>query len=212
MIITLIAPPAAGKGAISNLIYEKYNLPHISIGDLLRNVEDEKIKKQLEEGAFVDNKIVSKLLKMRTSKQDCKRGFVLDGFPRNLTQIDIYEEICREYNKKSIIIVLDIDKKIGEKRITGRRVCPNCSSVYNINIKENMPQKEDSCDKCQTKLIHRTDDSLETYNHRYEIYEKETKPIIDYYSDKINLYHIDGTKSLKEVFNDIDRVIKENIW
>lgn len=212
MIITFVAPPAAGKGALSNLIYEKYNLPHISIGDLLRNVEDEKIKKQLEEGAFVDNDIVSKLLKTRIKKDDCKKGFVLDGFPRNLTQIDIYEEICKETNMKNIIIVLDIDKQTGEKRITGRRVCPNCGAVYNVNIKESSPKIENTCDKCNTKLNHRMDDSLDTYRHRYEVYEKETSPILDYYSDKNNIYHIDGTKQIEKVFEDMDKIIKESIW
>lgn len=208
MIITFIAPPAAGKGALSNLIYEKYNFPHISIGDLLRNVEDEKVKRELEEGAFVDNKIVSKLLNNRISKEDCLKGFVLDGFPRNLSQIDIYEEICKKSNMKSIIIVLDIPLEVGEKRITGRRVCSKCGSVYNVNS-ENKPKIENICDKCGNTLNQRTDDNLETYRHRYDVYISETAPILDYYKNSI--YHIDGTKSLEEVFNNIDKVIKESI-
>lgn len=211
MIITFIAPPAAGKGALSNLIYQKYNLPHISIGDLLRNVEDEEIKKQLEEGAFVDNEIVSKLLKNRICKEDCKEGFVLDGFPRNVSQIEIYEDICKEAKMKNIFIVLDIDKQIGEKRITGRRVCQNCGKVYNINFKENSPKNDGICDSCQCELIQRTDDNLETYNHRYDTYEKETSPILDYYEESGKIYHIDGTKPLEEVFKDMEKIIEETI-
>ena len=141
MNITFIAPPAAGKGALSNMIYEKYGYPHVSIGDLLRNVEDDKIKKELEAGAFVNNEIVAKLLYNRLSKEDCKNGFVLDGFPRNLSQVDIYESICKKSNIKNIIIVVDIPKEIGEKRITGRRVCLKCGEVYNVNFDESKPKK-----------------------------------------------------------------------
>lgn len=209
MIITFIAPPAAGKGALSNLIYKKYGYPHISIGDLLRNVDDEEVRKQLNEGAFVDNKIVGKLLKNRISKNDCLKGFILDGFPRNLTQMDIYKDICNDSKLSNIIIVLDVPRETGEKRITGRRVCLKCGSVYNVNIDENMPKVEGVCDNCSGKLEQRSDDNLDTYKHRYEVYEKETKPIIDYLHS--NVYHVDGTKSLDVVFENIDKIIKESI-
>lgn len=211
MNITFIAPPAAGKGALSNMIYEKYGYPHVSIGDLLRNVEDDKIKKELEAGAFVNNEIVAKLLYNRLSKEDCKNGFVLDGFPRNLSQVDIYESICKKSNIKNIIIVVDIPKEIGEKRITGRRVCMNCGKVYNVNFDESKPKKLGKCDHCGHDLTKRSDDNLETYDHRFDVYVNETAPIIDYYKNSSKIYHIDGTKSLDEVFNSIDSVIKENL-
>lgn len=211
MNITFIAPPAAGKGALSNKIYEKYGFPHISIGDLLRNVEDEEIKKQLEEGAFVDNKIVAKLLYSRLEKDDCKNGYVLDGFPRNMSQIDIYEDICKRSNFNNIIIVVDIPKEIGEKRITGRRVCSNCGSVYNINFEESKPKISDKCDNCGHELNSRSDDNLETYGHRFDVYVNETAPILNYFKDSDFIYHVDGTKSLDEVFDDIDEIIKESL-
>ena len=211
MNITFIAPPAAGKGALSNKIYEKYGFPHISIGDLLRNVEDEEIKKQLEEGAFVDNKIVAKLLYSRLEKDDCKNGYVLDGFPRNMSQIDIYEDICKRSNFNNIIIVVDIPKEIGEKRITGRRVCSNCGSVYNINFEESKPKIIDKCDNCGHELNSRSDDNLETYGHRFDVYVNETAPILNYFKDSDFIYHVDGTKSLDEVFDDIDEIIKESL-
>lgn len=210
MNITFIAPPAAGKGALSKKIYEKYGFPHVSIGDLLRNVDDEEVKKELEEGAFVSNEIVAKLLYSRLAKDDCKNGYVLDGFPRNISQIKIYEEICHNSNLKNIIVVMDIPKEIGERRITGRRVCSNCGSVYNINFEESKPKKQDVCDNCGYELKARSDDDLETYNHRYEIYVNETAPIIDYFKDN-NLYHVDATGSIDKVFNDIDKIIKENL-
>lgn len=211
MNITFIAPPAAGKGALSNEIYKKYGYPHISIGDLLRNVEDEEIKKMLEEGAFVNDEIVAKLLYKRLDKEDCKNGYVLDGFPRTISQVGIYENICEVGNLKDIIIVLDIPKEIGEARITGRRVCSNCGSVYNINFEESKPKVDNKCDNCGHELKARSDDNLETYDHRYDVYVSETAPILDCYKNSEKIYHVDGTKSLDEVFNDIDRIIGENL-
>lgn len=211
MNITFIAPPAAGKGALSNMIYEKYGFPHVSIGDLLRNVEDEEIKKKLEEGAFVDNDIVAKLLFDRLHKEDCKNGYILDGFPRNMTQVSIYEKICDQSNLNNIIIVLDIPKETGEKRITGRRVCSNCGSVYNVNFEESKPKVNDVCDDCGHGLKMRLDDNLETYDHRFDVYVNETAPIIDYYSNSEKIYHVDASRKLDVVFGDIDKIIKENL-
>ena len=211
MNITFIAPPAAGKGALSNMIYEKYGYPHVSIGDLLRNVEDEEIKKELEAGAFVNNEIVAKLLYDRLSKEDCLNGFVLDGFPRNLSQVEIYESLCKKSYLKNIIIVVDIPKEIGEKRITGRRVCMNCGKVYNVNFEESMPKQLGKCDSCGHDLTKRSDDNLETYDHRFDVYVNETAPILDYYKDSSKIYHIDGTRSLDDVFSSIDSIIKENL-
>lgn len=211
MNITFIAPPAAGKGALSNMIFEKYGYPHVSIGDLLRNVEDEKIKKELEAGAFVNNEIVAKLLYDRLSKDDCLNGFVLDGFPRNLSQVDIYESICEKSNLKNIIIVVDIPKEIGEKRITGRRVCMNCGKVYNVNFEESMPKELGKCDSCGHDLTKRSDDNLETYDHRFDVYVNETAPILNYYKDSSKVFHVDGTLSLDDVFSSIDNIIKENL-
>lgn len=209
MNITFIAPPAAGKGALSNLIYESFGFPHVSIGDLLRDVDDPIIKKELEEGAFVDNKIVSKLLDDRLSKDDCSNGFVLDGFPRNMSQISIYEDICKKSNLKNIIVVIDIPREIGKARITGRRVCSMCGSVYNVNISESKPKVSGICDKCGHKLDSRSDDNLDTYNHRYDVYVNETAPIIKYFGDKA--YHVDGSESLERVFNNIKCIIEENL-
>ena len=211
MNITFIAPPAAGKGALSNMIYEKYGYPHVSIGDLLRNVEDEKIKKELEKGAFVNNEIVAKLLYNRLAKEDCMNGYVLDGFPRNLSQVEIYESICKNSSLKNIIIVVDIPKEIGEKRITGRRVCMNCGKVYNVNFEESMPKELGKCDSCGHDLTKRSDDNLETYDHRFDVYVNETAPIIDYYKNSSKIYHIDGTLSLDDVFSSIEKVIEENL-
>ena len=207
MNITFISAPAAGKGLISSMINEKYGFPHISIGDLLRSVDDEKVKKQLENGEFVDNRIIARLLSERLSESDCKDGFILDGFPRNMSQISIYEEICEKANdKKNVIIVLDIPKEIGEMRILGRRVCLNCGNVFN-EMFESKPKVSGICDHCGHKLVQRTDDNLEVYEHRYDTFLKETKPVIDYFETKGKVYHVDGSKSSDDTFREIEKII-----
>ena len=124
MNITFIAPPAAGKGTQATKISKEYGIPHISMGDLLRDVEDPEIKQILSKGAFVDNRLVLRLLKERLLKDDCTEGFVLDGFPRNLEQAAMYEELLNNLHKdKGIVIVLDLDKETAAKRITGRKIC-----------------------------------------------------------------------------------------
>ena len=206
MNITFISAPAAGKGLISSMLNEKYGYPHISIGDLLRGVDDDTVKKQLENGEFVDNKIIAKLLKKRLSQSDCKDGFILDGFPRNISQISIYEDICENANdKKNIIIVLEIPREIGEKRITGRRVCLNCGYVFNEYYDK--PKIYGICDHCKHRLIQRSDDNIETYERRYDTYLKETKPVIDYFETKGEVYHVDGSKSGEETFSEITNII-----
>ena len=206
MNITFISAPAAGKGLISSMLNEKYGYPHISIGDLLRGVDDDTIKKQLENGEFVDNKIIAKLLKKRLSQSDCKDGFILDGFPRNVSQISIYEDICENANdKKNIIIVLEIPREIGEKRITGRRVCLNCGYVFNEYYDK--PKIYGICDHCKHRLIQRSDDNIETYERRYDTYLKETKPVIDYFETKGEVHHVDGSKSGEETFSEIEKII-----
>ena len=206
MNITFISAPAAGKGLISSMINEKYGFPHISIGDLLRSVDDEKVKKQLENGEFVDNNLIAKLLKERLYKSDCKNGFVLDGFRRNMTQISIYENICEKANdKKNIVVVLDIPREVGERRITGRRVCLNCGYVFNEYFDK--PKVSGICDHCGHKLIQRSDDNIDTYERRYDTYLKETKPVIDYFEAKGKVYHVDGSKSGDEAFSDIEKII-----
>ncbi len=206
MNITFISAPAAGKGLISSMLNEKYGYPHVSIGDLLRGVDDNTVKKQLENGEFVDNRLIARLLKDRLSKSDCKDGFILDGFPRNISQISIYEDICEKANdKKNIIIVLEIPREVGEKRITGRRVCLNCGYVFNEYYDK--PLIDGICDHCKHKLIQRSDDNIETYERRYDTYLKETKPVIDYFETKGKVYHVDSSESGKKTFSEIEKII-----
>lgn len=208
MNITFIAPPAAGKGTQSALISEEYGIPHISTGDLLRNSNNKKIKELLKTGSFVDDSIITELLQKRLSSEDCNKGFVLDGYPRNIKQVEHYEQIIKKTNQaKNIIIVLDLDKKNAENRIVGREVCPNCGEVYNKLIPKNAPTIKGICDKCHQKLIKREDDSIHTFQKRMEVYEKETKPLIEYFEKKGILYHVDSNNSKSETFEQIKKII-----
>ena len=205
MNIVFISAPAAGKGLISSMLEKKYGFPHISVGNLLRGVDDEKVKKQLENGEFVSNDLIASLLKSRLSKDDCQNGYILDGFPRNMSQISIYEEICG--NNQNIIIVLDIPRAIGEKRIVGRRVCLNCGSVFNDLFVHSKSKVMGICDNCGHQLVKRSDDNIETYDRRYDTFLKETEPVIDYFEAKGKVYHVDGSKSGDETFSEIEKII-----
>lgn len=216
--IIFIAPPAAGKGTQSAIIEKKYNLPHISTGDILRE-ESKKdtelgryIAEVLSNGGLVKDEITYELLTNRLSKEDCKNGYVLDGFPRNIEQAYEYDEILKNLNQElGYVIMLDISKEILEKRITGRRICQECGAVYNINSPKEKPQVESTCDKCKGRLYQRNDDNITSFNNRYELYIEKTKPLLDYYKEKGILYVISGNDTVETVSNKIEKVLKEGM-
>lgn len=216
--IIFIAPPAAGKGTQSAIIEKKYNLPHISTGDILRD-ESKKdtelgryIREVLDNGGLVKDEITYELLKERLKEEDCKNGYVLDGFPRNIEQAYKYDEILKSLNQQlGYVIKLDIDEATLEKRITGRRLCENCRSVYNINSIEESPKTESICDKCGHRLYQRNDDNISSFKNRYNLYIEKTKPLLDYYAKKGILYVINGNDSVESVAKEIDKVLKEGM-
>lgn len=212
--IIFIAPPAAGKGTQSKLLCDTYHIPHISTGDLLREaslVENERgnyIKEQISSGALVNDDIILELLEERLRKNDCDNGYILDGFPRNIEQAKAYEKILEKLQKEhGIVILLEVDKELACKRISGRLSCSNCGSVYNENIEEAKPKVEGICDRCGNKLMKRLDDNIETYGARYDTYLEKTKPLIDYYKDKNILYQVKGI-SKEETFEKIVSILK----
>lgn len=212
--IILIAPPAAGKGTQSQMICEKYQIPHISTGDLLRS----ETKKQTELGKLIQNKmnngelvtddIVIELLNNRIKQPDCLNGYVLDGFPRNVLQATKYLEMLEKSNLPlGDVIYLDLPKEIAKKRIVGRLSCSNCGSVYNDQIEESKPYKSGICDKCNNSLSKREDDNEETFNKRYDTYMNETYPLIDFFENKGLLFKIDSSISIERTFNEIEKII-----
>lgn len=212
--IIFIAPPAAGKGTQSKLVSQKYNIPHISTGDLLRNVINsgselgKSIKAEIDKGHFVSDEIILDLLKTRLNQDDCNGGYILDGFPRNLNQAKEYDNLLESLNKEiGYVILLDLDKEIAKKRIVGRLSCKNCGSVYNEYINEAMPKNKGICDKCNIELSKRDDDNEETFEERYNTYLKETEPLINYYENKGCLYRVNSGVSLERIFEEIERII-----
>lgn len=216
--IIFIAPPAAGKGTQSKLVCEKYNIPHISTGDLLRNTinDDSEISKEIKEimakGNLVSDDIIINLLKVRLMQDDCQKGYILDGFPRNVNQAIMYDKLLEELKRNiGVVILLETDKEILKNRIIGRLSCKNCGSVYNELIEETKPKKLGFCDKCNLELSKRTDDNLETFEARYNTYLKETEPLINYYEKKGCLYRVNGGISTDYTFKEIESIIGSSI-
>lgn len=216
--IIFIAPPAAGKGTQSTILEKKYNLPHVSTGDILREEAKKDtelgryIAEVLSSGGLVKDEITYTLLQSRLSMDDCKNGYILDGFPRNIEQAYKYDEILKKLNQElGYVIKLDIDEETLEKRITGRRICETCKTVYNINSLEEKPKEESICDKCGGRLYQRNDDNITSFKNRYKVYVEKTKPLLDYYKEKGILYVINGNDSVKEVAKKIEKVLKEGM-
>lgn len=212
--IIFIAPPAAGKGTQSILLREKYNLAHISTGDLLReaSLEDNErghiILNCLKEGNLVSDDITIELLTERLQKGDCSNGYILDGFPRTVEQAIRYEKILKQINKDlGVVIFLDIPKDILLKRIVGRQVCSNCGAVFNDQIDVSKPKIENICDICGHKLQKRKDDNETTFNIRYDNYMKKTEPLIKHYEELGVLYRVNVIDK-EEVFKRIEEIIK----
>ena len=213
--IMFIAPPAAGKGTQAELVVEKYHIPHISTGDILREISKEDsevgnyVKETLASGKLVKDEITYQLIEDRLSKDDCKNGFIIDGFPRNLDQAYEYDKILEKLGYEvGNVILINIDKKTLEKRITGRRLCENCNAIYNINDEKSSPKVESVCDECGGKLYQRSDDNLEAFETRYAMYQEKTEPIIDHYRKQNVLVEVDGNDTVENIFKNIDEIIK----
>lgn len=205
--IILIAAPAAGKGTLSDLLVKKYDYLHISTGDLLREVSKEntelgqKIAKMLKNGELVTDEIVFELLENKLRQVD--KPYILDGFPRTINQAYKYDELIQKLNKDlGIVVVLNCDYEILKQRIVGRYLCKDCGSIYNTLTGVNTPKQEGICDNCGGDLYKRSDDNEESFKTRYETYLEKTKPLIDFYEKKGNLYYIDSQTTdtmLKEI-------------
>lgn len=216
--IILIAPPAGGKGTQANLIKNEYHIPHISTGDLLRGASNDTgsksllIKELQKKGELVPDEIVLELLEERINESDCNNGYILDGFPRNLNQAYAYEEMLKKNNKDlGIVVLLNLDKEIAKQRVINRYTCPDCGTVYNSVIEELMPKNQGKCDVCNGPLVHRSDDTEETYDKRYIEYLDKTAPLIEYYREKNVLYEIDSSIGKIKTFEEIKKILGSNI-
>ena len=215
--IMFIAPPAAGKGTQAELVVAKYHIPHISTGDILREISKEDselghyVFETLASGKLVKDEITYQLIQDRLSKDDCKNGFIIDGFPRNLEQAIEYDKILANLGYTiGNVIYININEKTLEKRITGRRICEDCKTIFNINDPVSAPQIESVCDNCGGKLYQRNDDNLEAFQTRYQMYLEKTEPIIEHYRKQNVLHEVNGEDTVENVFKEIDKIISEN--
>ena len=210
----MLGAPGAGKGTIASQMKERYNLPHISTGDIFReNIKNNTelgmmAKTYIDKGALVPDDVTTDITVDRISKDDCKDGFILDGFPRNFAQAKGLDEAMEKLGRKiDLVILVDATDKQITERLSGRRVCESCGEVYHI---VNMPPKvEGVCDKCNGKLIHRKDDTEEVVIDRLKTYHELTQPLIDYYREKKVLKRVPGfIDSQEERLNMIDAMVK----
>ena len=208
MRLILLGPPGAGKGTQASSIVAEYGITHISTGDIFRhNIKNEtepgkKVKSYLDKGQLVPDELTIDLVWDRLSKDDCKKGFLLDGFPRTINQAEALQKGLEERGLKlDKVINIDVDKNILVKRLSGRRVCKNCGETYHIDNKPTL--KDGVCDKCSGEVIQRADDNEKTVLDRIEVYEKQTFPLIDFYKNLGLILTVDGTLSIEDVFSQI---------
>ncbi|MBE7122521.1 adenylate kinase [Bacillus cereus] len=212
MNLILMGLPGAGKGTQAEQIVAKYNIPHISTGDMFRaamKAETElglQAKSFIDKGALVPDEVTIGIVRERLSQEDCIKGFLLDGFPRTVAQASALEEIMKDLGKKiDYVLNINVDSGLLLTRLTGRRICKECGATYHLEF--NPPAKADVCDKCGGELYQRSDDNEETVANRLDVNIKQTKPLLDFYGELGYLESINGEQDINKVFADIDVLI-----
>jgi len=212
MRLVLLGAPGAGKGTQAKKLIEKYRIPQISTGDILRKAVTDgtplgkEAKSYMDKGELVPDSVVIGLVKERLGKDDCKEGFILDGFPRNTSQAQTLDGVLAMMNTPiTVALSVDVDKDDLMKRLTGRRTCKKCQQMYNVF---SSPSKKDGvCDKCGGELFQRDDDKEATIKNRLDVYDKSTAPLIEYYRKKGILKSVVGVGSIDEIFNKVCAVL-----
>lgn len=212
MRLVLLGAPGAGKGTQAKKLIEKYGIPQISTGDLLRAAVaagtplGKEAKSYMDKGELVPDSVVLGMVEERLKQDDCKKGYILDGFPRNVAQAEALDKMLNGLGM-SLDAALSVDVPFDDlmKRLTGRRTCKSCGQMYNIYF--NPPKKEGVCDKCGGELFQREDDKEETIKKRLEVYNSQTAPLIEYYGKKGILKSVNGTGSIDDIFSNICKVL-----
>ena len=206
--VVLLGAPGAGKGTQAKMLIEKFKIPQISTGDILRKaVADgtplgKEAKVIMDQGGLVSDKIVLGLVEERIKQPDCQAGFILDGFPRNTSQADALDKMLVGMNMPlTVALTVDVEKGELMKRLTGRRTCKSCQQMYNIYF--SAPKKEGVCDKCGGALFQRDDDKEETIKKRLDVYDTQTAPLISYYSKKNIMKTVMGVGNINDIFNKV---------
>ncbi|MCR4717920.1 MAG: adenylate kinase [Lachnospiraceae bacterium] len=213
MKIVMLGAPGAGKGTQAKMIAEKYTIPHISTGDIFRaNIKNgtplgAKAKEYMDKGLLVPDELVCDLVVDRIKQDDCKNGYILDGFPRTIPQAEALTDALSKINDKvEFAINVEVPDENIVNRMSGRRACVGCGATY--HIKYNAPKVEDVCDTCGEKLILRDDDKPETVQKRLDVYHEQTQPLIDYYKNQGVLAEVDGTVDMDLVFDNIVKLLE----
>ncbi len=215
-IIVLMGAPGAGKGTQARLLQERQHLPQISTGDMFRALAEtqtplaEEVRAIQLAGWLIPDELVIRVVEDRTAREDCRSGYILDGFPRTAAQAEMLEELAARQRKKLSAILIDVPLELLEKRMTGRRSCPICGEIYNVYFR---PAKVDSqCDyHPEAQLTQRADDRQEKVRVRLETYKRETAPLLDYYQRTGRLHQVDGTRSPEEIYDDIEQILKNEV-
>ena len=204
MNLMLLGAPGAGKGTQAKFLIEKYGIPQISTGDILRAAVKEgtpmglKAKECMESGALVSDDIIVGIIEDRLAKDDCQKGFILDGFPRTIPQAESLEVVLAKMGKKlEKVISLTVPDSDLIERLTGRRVCTACGASFHISF--NKSKAEGKCDYCGAELIQRKDDNVETVTNRLEVYKNQTAPLIDFYKERGVYFEVDGTSDIESI-------------
>ncbi len=211
--IIFLGPPGAGKGTVAKNIVERFGVPHISTGDMLRSAVlsgsalGKKVKEVLDSGQLVSDDLMIDLVKSRLSESDCENGILLDGYPRTVNQANVLEGIMKDLERKiTHVIFLDVSEEEVVKRISNRRVCPKCGRVYNlITLK---PETANICDNDSHVLVQREDDKEDTVRNRYKLYLENTSPLIEFYKAGKKLFTIDGAQSIDNVTEIVFNTLK----
>lgn len=212
MKIIMLGAPGAGKGTQAKMIADKYGVPHISTGDIFRaNIKNGtelgmEAKKYMDQGLLVPDELTVRILLDRVAQDDCKNGYVLDGFPRTIPQAEVLDsELTKLGDHIDYAINVDVPDENIVKRMSGRRACLTCGATYHIDHVP--PKKEGICDVCGSELVLRDDDKPETVKNRLNVYHEQTQPLIDFYTEKGVLKTVDGTVPMEEVFAAITAIL-----
>jgi adenylate kinase len=213
MNIVFLGPPGAGKGTQAKILIERYGIPQISTGDMLREHRakgtelGKKAQEYMDKGQLVPDEIILGMVKERLSQPDCQKGFILDGFPRTVAQAEALDKLLSEMGRKlDFALALIVPDDLLVERLTGRRTCKNCGMMYHIKYKP--PKVEGKCDVCGGELYQRPDDNEETVRNRLKVYHEQTAPLIEYYKNKGILREIDGSKSIEEITQQIISILE----